>query len=154
MVMPQNEFKLRAGTTYTIPKVADSQVYLTSDPEIAVVSEEGIIMALKTGTVVISVEDQNCNGANLYVEVVAKDAVPYPKGDVNSDIAINAKDAAAILIAAAQNGTNRPNGLTTDQINAADVDGNGVINAKDAGVILRYAAAMGTGSKAELTDFI
>ena len=154
LVLPQNEFKLRSGTTYTIPQIADAQIYQTSDPEIAVVSDEGIIMALKTGTVLISVEDKNGNGTHLRVEVVAKDAVPYPKGDVTGDTAINAKDAAAVLIAAAQNGTKRPNGLTKDQISAADADGDGVINAKDAAVILRYAAAIGTGFKQKIEDFV
>ena len=67
-------------------------------------------------------------------------------GDVTMDERINAKDANAVLIAAAKIGTGYESGLSDAQQKAADVDGDGNINAVDAAWILQYAAAIGTGN--------
>ena len=75
-------------------------------------------------------------------------------GDVNEDDAINAKDANAILIAAAKIGTGNPSGLMPELETAADVNSDGAINAKDANIVLRYAAAVGIGMRVSITDFV
>lgn len=82
------------------------------------------------------------------------DSNPSALGDVNNDGSINAKDANAILIAAAKIGTGKASGLTAELEIAADVNGDGTINAKDANIVLRYAAAVGTGVTAKITDYI
>ena len=79
---------------------------------------------------------------------------PYATGDVTGDAVINAKDANAVLIAAAKIGTGSASGLTYEATKAADVNADGSINAKDANSILRYAAAVGTGKAAKITDYI
>lgn len=78
---------------------------------------------------------------------------PYSTGDVTGDSTINAKDANAVLIAAAKLGTGNISGLTDEAEKAADVNADGTINAKDANTILRYAAAVGTGAKVKIEDY-
>lgn len=74
-------------------------------------------------------------------------------GDVNLDGVVNAKDATALLIAAAKLGTGQPSGLTAIQESVANVNGDKSINAMDAATILRYAAALGTGKAGDITDY-
>ena len=66
-------------------------------------------------------------------------------GDVVGDIEVNAKDAAAVLVHAAEIGAGNGGSLTPEQIKKADVDGNGSVNAMDAAQILVYAASRGVG---------
>lgn len=76
-------------------------------------------------------------------------------GDVSGDGAVNASDAAQILIAAASLGAGKDSGLTAEQKAAADVNGDGAINASDAAIVLMYAAAVGGGNTdAKLSDFV
>lgn len=75
-------------------------------------------------------------------------------GDVNGDGAINASDAAVILIAAAKLGAADESGLTAAQEAAADVNGDKLINASDAAIILQYAATVGAGSTDTLAEYL
>ena len=84
----------------------------------------------------------------------APTVTPYSTGDVTGDSTINAKDANAVLIAAAKLGTGNISGLSYEAGKAADVNADGTINAKDANAILRYAAAVGTGVDAKIVDFV
>ena len=68
---------------------------------------------------------------------------PLPEGDPDEDGAVNAKDASAVLMTAAQIGAKRKPSLTLAQRNACDVNKDGAVNAKDASYILRYAAYIG-----------
>ncbi len=85
-------------------------------------------------------------------------ALPEPElllGDVNDDTAINASDAAVVLIAAAQIGAGGEPELTDKQKSAADVNKDNKINASDAAIILIYAAAVGAGEKdVKIEDFV
>ena len=91
------------------------------------------------------------SAAALYAEKYGRKFEELPEtadaslGDLNADGSINAKDANAVLIAAAKLGTNQSSGLTDAETKAGDVTGDGTLNAKDAANILRYAAAFGTG---------
>ena len=78
----------------------------------------------------------------------------YTLGDVNEDGAVNANDAARILMAAARIGAKRDSGLTDAQSLAANVNGDAAINAVDASIVLRYAAAIGAKRQVVLQDFI
>jgi|GEM_PF-1648168 len=75
-------------------------------------------------------------------------------GDTNSDNAVNASDAAQLLIAAAAIGSGRESGLTAAQEQSADVDKNGKFDASDAALILQYAAAVGSGFEGTMEDFL
>ncbi len=76
-------------------------------------------------------------------------------GDVNEDNAINATDAAEVLVAAASIGANMGSGLTVEQETAANVNGDASINATDASIILQYAVAVGSNvPNVKLEDFI
>ncbi|MBQ8928413.1 MAG: hypothetical protein IJ055_09115 [Oscillospiraceae bacterium] len=79
--------------------------------------------------------------AAVPIEIVT--AAPLPEGDPDGDGAVNAKDASAVLMTAAQIGAKRKPGLTLAQRNACDVNKDGAVNAKDASYILRYAAYIG-----------
>lgn len=74
----------------------------------------------------------------------------YEIGDLNQDGAINASDAAKILIASAKLGAASSSELNVGQEYAADVNGDGVINASDAALVLIYAAKVGAGETGEL----
>ena len=76
-------------------------------------------------------------------------------GDLNGDNAINASDAAVVLIAAAQIGAEGTMDLTAAQQKAADVNKDEKINASDAAIILMYAAAVGSGEQnVKIEDFV
>ncbi|MCR4644184.1 MAG: hypothetical protein K5695_02075, partial [Oscillospiraceae bacterium] len=76
-------------------------------------------------------------------------------GELNNDNAVNASDAAMILIAAASIGAGEDAGLTDAQKAAADVNHDGSVNASDAAIVLIYAAAVGAGQEdAKIEDFI
>ena len=70
----------------------------------------------------------------------------YGLGDVTGDGNVNAKDANAVLIAAARIGTGLDSGLNDSALAAANVEMDEAINATDAALILRYAAYCGTSS--------
>ncbi len=75
-------------------------------------------------------------------------------GDLDSDGAVNASDAADLLIALAKMGAGEDNPLTAAQQKSADVDGSGVADAADATLILQYAAYFGAGGSGSLEEFI
>lgn len=80
------------------------------------------------------------------------DAVAYTCGDLNLDGAVNASDAANVLIAAAKLGAGKDSGLTENQLVAADINFDDIVNASDAAIILQRAAEAGaqTSAKANL----
>lgn len=73
----------------------------------------------------------------------------YTAGDVDKDGAVNASDAAQVLIHAAASGAASENGLLTitGELLSADYDHNGVINASDAARILIYSAEQGAATE-------
>ena len=66
-------------------------------------------------------------------------------GDLNDDKEVNARDGAAVLVAAAQIGAGQGSGLTEEQIKFADINKDNAVNAKDAALILQFAAYKGSG---------
>ena len=75
-------------------------------------------------------------------------------GNLNGDMAINASDAAMLLIAAAAAGTGADSMMTDAQKAAADLNSDSTFDAKDAALILQYAAYTGTGGTDSITAFI
>ncbi|MBR6616658.1 MAG: leucine-rich repeat protein [Oscillospiraceae bacterium] len=75
-------------------------------------------------------------------------------GDVNADNAVDATDAAMILVAAAAQGAGSAHGLTDAQAAAADVDGSGSFDATDAALVLQYAAYAGAGGTQTIKEFL
>ncbi len=83
------------------------------------------------------------------------EADTFVLGDVNEDGAIDAVDAAEVLVAAANIGADIESGLSESQEAAADVNADGSIDATDASIILCYAVAVGSNDpNAKLEDFI
>ena len=154
LTLPQDSIKLRSEKSYRIPLITNSLTYTALTPEIADVTADGLVIALAKGKASIKVMDTSGRETVLTVEVVAPDTNPYPLGNTNGDEAINAKDAATVLIAAARLGTGGATGFTDEQAISADVNNDGAINAKDANIILRYAAAVGTGRATNIKDYI
>ena len=79
------------------------------------------------------------------------------KGDANLDSVVDAKDAAAILVFAAERGAGRTPYLVSETDAAreqlaqmlADVDASEAIDAGDASFVLIYAALRGSGEEAD-----
>ena len=78
----------------------------------------------------------------------------YLSGDANSDNAINAEDASAVLKEAATIGAGLDGEFSTEQGYSADVNGDGNINAEDASYILSYAAYVGVGGQDSLPVYL
>lgn len=69
----------------------------------------------------------------------------YSAGNLNADGTTDAVDAAMVLNAAANLGTDGKSGLNVKQDNCADVDKSGNIDAVDASYILQYSVYVGAG---------
>ena len=67
-------------------------------------------------------------------------------GDINFDSAVNASDAALILMASARIGTGESDGLSDMQRSVADVNADAAINASDASIVLIRTAAHGAAA--------
>lgn len=78
----------------------------------------------------------------------------YVLGDMNKDGAINASDAAQILIAAANVGAGNESGLNNGQTYAADINNDSTFNAVDAARVLMYAAYVGSGGEQSFEEYL
>ncbi len=79
---------------------------------------------------------------------------PAANGDLNGDDRVDSSDAAALLLAAANEGVTGVSELTAAQKSAADLNADGTCNAADAAVILHYAAYLGTGGTLGIGEFL
>ena len=145
LLLKETEVTMKTGQQYQIEANQENLTYSSSNPEIAVVSSNGIVTALKEGHAVISVINQNDDMVQINMTVVMEESTSYQMGDVNHDGGINAKDAAAVLVAAANIGSGHDSGFTKEESEAADVNADNTVNAKDAAEILVYAAVQGAG---------
>ncbi len=75
-------------------------------------------------------------------------------GDVDSNMQVNAADAALLLKAASAIGSGGASGLNASQELCADVNSDGAFNAADAALILQYAAYTGTGGRLILEEYL
>ena len=87
---------------------------------------------------------EDTDGDGIYDTLIAKSS-PREKGDVDGDTVVNAKDAAAVLVSAANIGAGNNSGLAKSQLADADVNHDDNVNALDAAAILTYSAAVGAG---------
>ena len=162
---------LQAGEQHQITANKSGLAYSSSNPNVAIVSSNGLVTALSGGTAIITVYDQQYNAVQFTVNVQAPTEPPtepmtdptepptepekeLPLGDVNDDSMINASDAAQILIAAASIGAGGSYGLTDAQTTAADVNFDKTVNASDAATVLIYAAYVGAGGTMSLLDYL
>ena len=74
-------------------------------------------------------------------------------GDVNTDGAVDAKDASAVLVAYAKASTGKDTDLTDEQKIAADINYDGHVDAKDASQILVYYSYLSTGGTKSLIEY-
>ena len=101
-------------------------IWSTSNEEIAVVSDTGVVKAVGTGKATITL-DINGNIRTCVVTVRSDNGI---LGDVDDNGVIDANDASMIL-ELYKNGN-----ITNNQILVGDLDGNNVIDANDASLIL------------------
>lgn len=85
------------------------------------------------------------NDYSPFEETEEENKITESLGDLNDDKTVNAKDGAAVLVAAAQIGAGQGSGLTEEQIKFADINKDNAVNAKDAALILQFAAYKGSG---------
>ncbi len=97
---------------------------------------------------------EDTNGDGIYDTEIARSA-PRKKGDIDGNTFINAKDAASVLVSAANSGAGKDTGFTRAQLADADVNQDDAINALDAAAILTYTTAVGVGNEdLSLEDFL
>ena len=101
-------------------------IWSTSNEEVAVVSDTGVVKAVGTGKATITL-DINGNIRTCVVTVRSDNGM---LGDVDDNGVIDANDASMIL-ELYKNGN-----ITNNQILVGDLDGNSVIDANDASLIL------------------
>ena len=101
-------------------------IWSTSNEEVAVVSDTGVVKAVGTGKATITL-DINGNIRTCVVTVRSDNGI---LGDVDNNGVIDANDASMIL-ELYKNGN-----ITNNQILVGDLDGNNVIDANDASLIL------------------
>ncbi len=99
----------------------------------------------------IDSQNEGLTEGNLHLNYVY---TPVALGNLNDDALINASDAAAVLMAAANEGVTGVNDLTARQQAAADINTDGICNAVDAALILHYAAYTGSGGTESVTDWL
>ncbi len=87
-------------------------------------------------------------------ETAPSETTEVSVGDLNNDTAVDASDAAVILVAAAAVGAGDDSGLTEEQKKAADVNNDGEFDAVDAAIVLQYAAAAGAGYTGSMEEFL
>ncbi len=145
LAVMENEITLEAGQQYQIEANQENLIYSSNNPEIAVVSSNGKITALTEGNAIITVINQDYDVSQIQVTVVSAEKIIYELGDTNHDTNINAKDAAEVLIHAANIGAGNEGTLLKEALIAADVNTDGDVNSKDVAEILVYAAVQGAG---------
>ncbi len=91
--------------------------------------------------------------ATTYTETVAF-ASASDLGDINADTAIDASDAAAILVEAALIGSGAAGSFDDAQKSAADINADDAINAMDAAGILTYSSYVGAGGLQYLPEYM
>ena len=75
-------------------------------------------------------------------------------GNLNEDEAVNASDAALMLIEAATIGAGKDATFTAEQTARADVNGDKLVNASDAAFTLQYAAHIGAGGEGTFGNYM
>lgn len=109
----------------------------------------------------IEIRDNNDALLNATKHFGASDTPDTPEnpdsaslGDINGNGAVDAADAARILMAAAAMGSGADSGFTDAQKANADLNNDGIFDSIDASLILQYAAYTGSGGTMSLTDYL
>lgn len=113
---------------------------ISSNTDVATVSNDGVVEAVGYGTTELILED--CNGDIITCTVVIPLTAP-DLGDCNLDGLTNAGDAAEILSYAADLGSGKTLSLTSAHQTVYDYNCDGVIDAADAAGVLAYSAECG-----------
>lgn len=107
----------------------------------------------------VTIESENDPLLNATIHYGAASTTPDTPvssalGDINRDGAVDAADAARILMAAAAQGSGADSGFTDEQKANADLNSDSVFDSIDASLILQYAAYTGSGGTMSLTDYL
>lgn len=136
-----HDFELQTGETTTLtvtvsPGDASNKnvTWVSDNPNVVMVDNQGNITALASGVAAISVSSDDWGYIETCIVTVADSPMPQHDGDVDGDGEITTADALIVL-----RGVLGINSLTDEQQIHADVNDNNVINTIDALIILRIA---------------
>ena len=121
IALKRGENSILIATISPEDTIDDKRIIWTSNnEEVAIVDENGKIIAQKNGTATITVE--TVNGKKATCKVTVKSV----QGDVNGDEKINGKDWNMMY-----EYINETRELTKEEFEAGDIDGDGKVNGKD-----------------------
>ena len=150
---------LTNGNQYTIQSNRNDVTYKTNNPDVAIVSPQGVITAVGVGQATITAFDTDSNVIQIKVEITAVTTITtenstseaitstselttteteYLLGDVNSDNTISVEDAQLTLIEYVNTMSGLESGFSAKQKLAGDINGDKEISVEDAQNILIY----------------
>lgn len=121
----------------------EAVTWTSSDNKIVRVTKDGILIAMGYGTATITATDAEGRTADCTVYVTKSN---IQSGDCNMDGAIDATDAASVLIFSASLGTASPSDIPESLLRIFDLNSDQLIDAMDASAILAMSANSGTGN--------
>ena len=132
LIIEETKVTLNEGEKHRIKANQTNLTYKSNDEDTALVSDTGVITAMKSGTAIITVINSRKETETIYVTVKAEKIL---KGDANCDGSINMSDAVSIM----QSLSNPDKYKITERgkLNA-DVTGNDGMTVADALEIQRY----------------
>ncbi len=122
---------------------SEAVTWTSNDKNIVRVTKDGILIAMGYGTATITATDAEGRTADCTVYVTKSN---IQSGDCNMDGAIDATDAASVLIFSASLGTSSAPDIPESLLRIFDLNEDSLIDAMDASVILTLSANSGTGN--------
>ena len=110
-----------------LPESATDKIirYSSTNTDVVTIRQDGLITAIGQGQAQINILCGNV------LKIVNVTVMPYQKGDVNKDGAINSIDASMVIDMYKKN-----NNITQDELNIADMNNDNSINSVDASIII------------------
>ena len=100
-------------------------IYSSTNDEVAIIRQDGLITAVGEGQAQINIL------CGTVLKTINVTVMPYQKGDVNKDGAINSIDASLIIDMYKNNSQ-----ITQEELNIADMNNDKAINSVDASIII------------------
>ena len=110
-----------------LPESATDKIirYSSTNADVVTIRQDGLITAIGQGQAQINILCGNV------LKIVNVTVMPYQKGDINKDGAINSIDASMVIDMYKKN-----NNITQDELNIADMNNDNSINSVDASIII------------------
>ena len=132
---------LTNGGQFTIHANRTDVTFRSNNPDVAIVSQSGVVTAVGVGEAIITAYDSESNAVqlNVYVSPVnTGHEVPFRRGDVNVDGEVSIDDVQTALKAYTEQVAHKTPNLTAGQRMAADINGDGELTVEDVQYILIY----------------